>query len=295
MKKFVITIIILILLILLSIGGYFVYGNFKSNQSNDTNTLKQKCMSEIEYLSSNVISVLNGVNNISYSNYRIVDEEIKASDASSDANSESNQSSGQDSGQGNSNGQANTINRSNIVTNNIQSASNDDVNWTELNSKLQEIYSSWTTIMMDLTSLNVNRDNLLKFNSTLDTINKNIANKDKSQTLISSADLYNLITSYIKDFSDDSEKISVYSVRSNILYSYAYSESDSWQKVSEYIGKAKQEFSNLLNNQLNNINKIDVINKSYILLNELEQDCNNNDKSAFLINYTNLMQELQNI
>lgn len=291
MKKYIITIIVLFLLIILSVGGYFVYGNFKSNESNNVDTLKQKCTSEIEYLSSNIIGMMNEINNISYSNYKIVNEEIPASDSSSDTQSESSQNSEQN----NSQSQDNTINRSSIVTDNIQSISNKDVNWTEINSKIQEVYSSWTTIMMDLTSLNVNKDNLLKFNNTLDSTTKNIENKDKSQTLINLSDLYNLISLYINDFSGDNEKISIYKVRSNILYSYAYAESSDWQKVSEYISKAEQEFSNILNNQINNINKLDIINKSYILLNELKQDSINNDKNIFLVNYTNLMQELQTL
>lgn len=297
MKKYIITILILFFLIILAVGGYFVYGNFKTKESNSTDTLISKATSEIEYLSSNIINIMNEINNISYSNYKIVNEEIEASEASSDTESEqtSNQSSGQASEQTNSTAQENTINTSRIVSDNILSSRGQDIDWNELNSKVQELYSSWTTIMMDLTSLNVNKDNLLKFNQTLDSITKNIGDKNKSEALINSASLYNLISSYIREFSKDTEKISVFNVRANILYSYAYTENDDWAKVSEYIGKAKQDFSNLLNNQINNINKIDVINKAYILLNELEQDCNNQDKNVFLVNYCNLIQELQNM
>ncbi len=288
MKKYIITITILLILIMVFIGGYFVYGNFKTNESNDVETLKQKCTAEIDYLSSNIIEIMNGVNNIQYSNYKVVDQEIPASESSS--NSES--SSAENTQQGNTTSEENTINSSRMVTDTILNARNSDTKWDELTSKVEEIYTSWTTIMIDLTSLNVNRDNLLKFNNTLDSITKSIASKDKSQTLINSADLYSLVSSYIKDFSGDNEKNLVYSVRANILYSYAYTESDDWQKVIQYIGNAKGDFSGLLNNQVNNVNKIDIINKSYILINELEQDANNNDKDVFLVNYANLMQEL---
>ena len=46
---------------------------------------------------------------------------------------------------------------------------------------------------------------------------------------------------------------------------------------------------------MNNINKIDVINKAYILINELEKDTTNKNVKVFLVNYTNLMQELQSL
>ena len=294
MKKYIITILVLFFLIILAVGGYFVYGNFKTKESNSTDTLISKATSEIEYLSSHIINIMNEINNISYPNYKIVNEEIEASGASSDTEAEqtSNQRSGQASEQTNSTAQENTINTSRIVSDNILSSRGQDIDWNELNSKVQELYSSWTTIMMDLTSLNVNKDNLLKFNQTLDSITKNIGDKNKSEALINSASLYNLISSYIREFSKDTEKISVFNVRANILYSYAYTENDDWQKVIQYIGNAKGDFSGLLNNQVNNVNKIDIINKSYILINELEQDANNNDKDVFLVNYANLMQEL---
>ena len=51
----------------------------------------------------------------------------------------------------------------------------------------------------------------------------------------------------------------------------------------------------MLNNQVNNMNNIDEINKSYILINELEEDSNNKNKNVFYVNYRNLMQELENI
>lgn len=298
MKKYIITIIILFTIIFLSIGGYFVYANIKNNESNSMEIMQEKCTSEIEYLSSNIISIMNEINGISYSSYKIINKEIPASDSGSDsgANSESNSSSSQSSSkEGSSKSKENKINTSSIVSDNILNSEQNKINWKEINNKTQEIYSSWTTIMMDLTTLNVNKDNLLKFNTLLDSLAKSIEDKDKAKCLINSANLFNLITLYIQDFSDDNEKINVYSVKSNILFSYAYSESENWKKVGEYIKRAKEDFSGLQNNQLDNIDKIDIINKSYILLNELEQDYENKEKNLFLVNYSNLMQELNEL
>lgn len=293
MKKYIITIVTLFLIIIISVGGFFAFGNAKTNESNNVETLKSKATSEIEYLSSNIISIMNDINNISYSNYKLVNEEIDEGQSESDSNSNSN--SGSEGEQSNSVGQENTIKSSSMIATNILSGDSTETNWDNLNNKVQEMYSSWTTIMMDLSSLNVNKDNLLQFNDKLDEITQNLLAKDKSKSLISLGDLYNLITLYIQDFSNDSEKINIFKVRSNILYSYAYTQSEDWAKVGEYISKAKQDYSNILNSQVNNINKIDVINKAYILINELEKDTTNKNVKVFLVNYTNLMQELQSL
>ena len=198
-------------------------------------------------------------------------------------------------GQGNTSAGKNTINSSNLENNNILSSDNTDINWNNLKSEVENMYDSWTTILIDLTTLNVNKDNLLKYNSTLDSIVTDFDNEDKSASLLHLADLYNLLTQYIKDFAPDSNKVSVYNAKSNILYAYAYVETDDWDNVKKYIGSAKEEFSNVLNNQVNNMSNIDEINKAYILINELEEDSNNQNKKVFYVNYRNLMQELENI
>lgn len=279
MKKYIITIIILFAIIVLSISGYFIYSNAKTNESNSVDTLKSKGVSEIEYLSLEVISMMNQINNISYSNFKIINEEIPNSNAS----------------QENSLDTENTINSSKMESNSILTNKNTKTDWNLLKSKIENMYSTWSTVMMDLSTLNVNKDNLTKYNDILDEITKSFEKEDKKTSLIYLADLHNLLSLYIKDFIGDSQKISLFNVKSYILYAYSYCEQNNWNKVTECISKAKQEFSNILNNQINNINDIDVINKAYILINELEKNGKNKDKNIFYINYSNLMQEIENI
>ena len=303
MKKYIITIITLFLIIVIAIVGYFVYGNIKESKANSSDMLTEKVISEIEYLENNIIYVMNELNNISYTNYKIVSEEIE--DSSSDENSSS---SGSNSGQGGSESsggqsgseQGDSDKKSSITTTNMSNAnsilnddSTDKINWNNVNMKVQDMYSAWTTIMIDLSSLNVNKDDLLKFNSTLDKISSSLEQKDKENALLNCSDLYSLLSKYVKDFSEENSKI--YNVRSNILYSYSEIERENWEEAVNYIKKADENFASILNNQINNIDKIDIINKAYVLLNELQEDCNSKDRKVFLINYSNLMQELQNI
>lgn len=303
MKKYIITIITLFLIIVIAIVGYFVYGNIKESKANSSDMLTEKVISEIEYLGNNIIYVMNELNNISYTNYKIVSEEIE--DSSSDENSSS---SGSNSGQGGSESsggqssseQGDSDKKSSITTTNMSNAnsilnddSTDKINWNNVNMKVQDMYSAWTTIMIDLSSLNVNKDDLLKFNSTLDKISSSLEQKDKENALLNCSDLYSLLSKYVNDFSEENSKI--YNVRSNILYSYSEIERDNWEEAVNYIKKADENFASILNNQINNIDKIDIINKAYVLLNELQEDCNSKDRKVFLINYSNLMQELQNI
>ena len=191
-------------------------------------------------------------------------------------------------------GEDNTINSSNLELNTILS-NNDEIDWELLKSDIETMYASWTTILMDLTTLNVNKDNLLQYNDILGKIVDNLEKEDKETALVNLADLYNLLILYIQDFSDDGNNKALFATRSNILYAYAYIEIDDWDKVNDYVGKAKNEFANIVNGQVNNVNKIDKINKAYILINEIEKNTNEKNKNIFYVNYRNLIQELENL
>ena len=275
MKKYIVTIIVLFVLIALSIGGYFVYSKTMTNKSNDGTTLRQKSISEIEFASSNLVEIMNEINNISYTKYEVVKEEISNPEADSNTTSE------------------NTINSSSLVENNNQG--NGDVDWDTVKGDVEDIYTNWTTILIDLTTLNVNRDNLLKFNNKLDETINSIEKKDKAATLLNLAGLHDLLSQYLSEFSENGEKNTIYNIRTNVLYAYAYVESEDWNKIGEHIAKAKEVFSSLINNSLNNLNNIDIINKAYILVNELEEDSKAQNKTTFLISYRNLIEEMENI
>ncbi len=303
MKKYIITIIILFSLIILSIGGYFIYSNAKTNEGSKVDTLRQKAMSELQYLSSNIILMMNEINNISYENYKIINEEIDSGSAEQNSSEgaekqeqseENSKSTESESSAGNGNNSS-TIKSSKIESNSILENTNNEVDWDSLKSDIEIMYSAWTTVLMDLTSLNVNKDNLLKYNDKLDAIVVDIDKKDKQSTLLNMADLYSLIASFAKEAINDNNEITLFKVKCNVLYSYAYLESENWEKVKEYVNNAKTDFNNIVNNQVNNIYQIDIVNKSYILINEIEKDISNKSKKTFYINYEILIQELENL
>ena len=277
MKKYIVTIIILFTIIILSIGGYFLYSKAKSNEGNSVDTLKSKCISELDYLNTEIIEIMNGLNNISYENFQITNKEVEVSKEESNTISE------------------NSIDSSVVEFQNIITEDKDKVDWQNIRGRVENMYTSWTTILIDLTTLNVNRDNLLKYNQIMDTMIGNLEAEKKEECLKNGADLYSLLVTYIQDVSGDSNLISLYKVKSNILYAYSRVDAKDWDSVNNYIQTAISEFGNIMNNQVNNINDIDSINKAYVLINELGQDAINNNGSVFYINYKNLMQVLENM
>lgn len=280
MKKYIITIIVLLSIILLSICGYFVYANAKSNQGNSQDMLKDKAITEIKFLNTEIIGIMNELNNISYTNYKIINQDVNLSTQGSENTIQP---------------ENNTIERSAVEYESTINENNDKIDWESIKETTENIYSSWTTILIDLTTLNVNRDNLLKFNDLLDEIVNAEEDKNKKACLSHLANLYNLLALYLNDFSNDEQIKNIFNTKSNILYAYSVIDGEDWNQANEYIEKAKSEFNKIMNNQVNNINNIDEINKAYILINELSDDINKQSKKTFFINYVEVIQELENI
>ncbi len=280
MKKYIVTIIVLLIIIFLSVCGYFVFANTKENQGNSEDMLKEKATSEIEFLNTNIIDIMNELNNISYTNYKIINQDVNISSESSENEVQTSE---------------NTIDRASIEYESTLNEEDDKIDWETIKETTENVYSSWTTILIDLTTLNVNRGNLLKFNDLLDQIISAEEEENKEACLSYSANLYNLLALYLNDFSNDEQLKNVYNTKSNILYAYSVIDGENWGEANNYIEKAKNEFNKIMNNQVNNINSIDEVNKSYILINELSDDVNKQSKKTFFINYQEVMQELENI
>ena len=242
--------------------------------------LKDKAITEIKFLNTEIMGIMNELNNISYTNYKIINQDVNLSTQGSENTIQP---------------ENNTIERSAIEYESTINENNDKIDWESIKETTENIYSSWTTILIDLTTLNVNRDNLLKFNDLLDEIVNAEEDKNKEACLSHLANLYNLLALYLNDFSNDEQIKNIFNTKSNILYAYSVIDGEDWNQANEYIEKAKSEFNKIMNNQVNNINNIDEINKAYILINELSDDINKQSKKTFFINYVEVIQELENI
>lgn len=181
---------------------------------------------------------------------------------------------------------------SNVEPSGILLNDNEKVNWDVIKEEVESIYSNWPSTLIDLNSLNVNQDNLIKFNDNLNQLVITLDGEDRNQSLLKLADLYGLINLYYSEYSDDTIKENVIATKSYIARAYALIESDDkWDEIKQNITNARVQYNNVMNNSLQEGN-INSINKSYILLGEMEKNVDSKNKKVFLINYKNLMQEL---
>lgn len=244
---------------------------------------------------------MNKFNNITYANYKIVEEKATSQNQNQKNSSVKSIESqeGQSGGNNKDNSQENSI--ENTITNiNMDYSSilvnsdNKKIEWNYIKKEIEKMYSTWTTVLIDLNALNVNNTNLLKYNSTLDDITQALENEDKKTSMIKLADLYSLLVSYIKEYSSNNKLIQILDTKSNILYAYSFAEyDDKWSEMKNYTDKAQNVYNNIINNELKNNDSTNNINKAYVLLNEISKSTSKKSKNIFYINYKNLMKELE--
>ena len=119
-------------------------------------SIEQKLNTEISYVDSELISILNKLNNIDYSRYKVTAKEVKNEESSSGSSQGEGSSGGQSSeGSGDSDGQSSegssqqkssssqenskifSMERNNILGNDAE------ISWDELKSNIENLYSTW--------------------------------------------------------------------------------------------------------------------------------------------------------
>lgn len=123
----------------------------------------------------------------------------------------------------------------------------------------------------------------------------NIKNEDKAASLTSLAKLYSYIPKYSNSVFKNTKTNAIYGTKSNILNAYSAIEQDNYNLVKTELANAEQSFMQIINSISSDTNNQSSINKSYILIKELQNTNQNSDKDIFYIKYKNLMQELNNI
>ena len=306
-KKFLFFFLILVIIIL----SFFLYNSI-SNENKDDG--KEKALSEIEYLENKLELLFNKLNNIENNNYSLSVKKIEESSSSQSGSENNNENSGESSGSseeqsnssnseeesGNSsnsssdskgndgNNEEYNLEQSGILTNN-----NNNIDWKSIKLEVESLYSEVATITLDLYSLGISREDALGFNQELDNLTISVKEENKENTLSNLSKLYDYIPKYLKSVTNDEIFIGKIDTKNNLFKAYSILDSKNWQEIGNNVTNTINSFSNSLLNK--ETDKQYIINKIYIMLNELQSAVNKQDDSIFLIKYKNILEEINNL
>lgn len=295
-EKIIKYVAVLIVVIIIAIS-IFIIIKFKNNNKKDDN-LNEKTQEELKYISTKIIELMNGLNNITFSNYILIEEENtdnKENNSNENNENEGNKSDTFSDKSNNTQSSSESNIKYELKGSNILSNNTGTINWDNEKGAIESINVKWTSLIVDLHQLNVNNDDILNFSNILNQTIVNIKQENKVNTMLNLANLYGYIPNYLKQFSNDEEKIIIEYIKSNILNSYALVEQERWDEVKEQIFNSVENITNIMNSINTEQFSQYQINRIYVMLNELYSSIDLKDKQLYYIKYRNVMEELMNI
>ena len=304
MKKYTkIAYIVLILIVLLS--GFFIYKVSGRNSSSEKS--KEKTLAEVKHLESEFQNLFNQLNNISFENYKISSSEIKKEENktqssgtsqnsidkeenSKKSGSSNNSKSSEESSDSSEDNKQYKLEENGILT------KDSEINWNQIKNNVEKIYTSLYPTTLDLYQTSTNQQDIVNFNKEYDNLTKAVKEENKDNSLKELSMLYDYLPKFVENCTDDEKEKTIIKTKNNIFKAYSVLEKEEWNTISDNINSAIQEFTKLITNIDNKESGNQYnINKTYVMINELQNAVTLKDKEVFLIKYKNLLEELQNI
>ncbi len=307
-KKF----LFLFLIIVVATLSVFLYTTVSKGSNEDE---KEKTLAEVEYLEKKIVTLLNELNNIESRNYNLSVSKISEEDSSQSGQSSSEQgskNSGEEESQGESN--QNSQEQGEDSTSNSNTSSGEEekneeytlketgvltntnsINWEHLKTEVENLYSPVPTITLDLYSSEIAKEDILGFNQELDNLTTTVKEENKENALGNLSRLYEYIPKFADKVTDDTTYKAVIETKNNLFKAYSKLDFKNWAEISNDVKQAIDTFSSQLVNTNTDSNKQYVINKIYIMLNELQNAVSMQDESIFLIKYKNILEEMNNL
>lgn len=266
------SIIFLVALVIISFSGC-------SKQKTDEEQLRDKNISEIDYLDNYIMLMLNSINDIDLKQY---DAKIEKTENLNEILQESEETSSEDTG--------NNVVQYSMVPNTILNA-NKTINWENLKLEIENLNNTWPSIIVDLYKANVDNKKLTEFSDLINTCIGNIKNENRTETLNSLAKLYEYIPVFLEKIASDNQQIELAKTKVEVIKAYVNIDFANWEELKTSLDRAISNFEPIVNNT-NEAEKEYNIRKAYVLLQEFKNAVDTNDKDLLFMKYKNLMEEL---
>lgn len=273
--------------------------------------LEKKVNTEISYLDSELITIINSLNNIDYIKYKVITEKItKGSESGEDGSSQQSNEEKNTEQTGGTNSNKQESNKS--VSNDESSEQNNEgensdkvfsmksnnildgqvnINWTELKSEIENLYTSWTTIVIDLEKIGVPKEKLNEFSKQMDNVAKSIKDENEDLTLRNVILLYKFLPEFLEIYTNDYKEIDILNCKYNLLQCYEYADLEDWGNFEISVKNLKQNFEKVVKRKEEYEGKSINIDSSVIIIRDIENSIEMKDKEIFFIKYKNLIQE----
>ena len=245
-----------------------------SNQKTDEEQLREKNISEIQYIDNYILLMLNNINNIDLKQYntKIENTENLNEVLKEEENSKSN-----------------NVQYSMMQTTILNS--DKTTNWQNLKIQIENLNKIWPSIIVDLYKANIENNKLTEFSDLLNICIKNIKDENRVETLKNLSRLYEYVPIYLEKIVEDNQKFEIAKTKVDVIKAYVNINLENWEELTKNLENAIKNFEPIVNN-VSEVEKEYNVKKAYVLLQEFKNSINTKDKEILFSKYKNLMEEL---
>lgn len=284
-KKYIIAFIGFIIFLIVVFSSVAIYSN-----SNGDNKILDKLEEEISFIEQRLIEMMNALNDISFNEVVLTEEKSSLSENNSEDSSQESTENTEESGSSKESSKK-EFSKFSISQKNILTTTEIKTNWEFVKNTAENLYSTWTTVIVDLHSVNVNNEDILNFSDKFNMLIVYVEQENKIQTLNTLLELYSYIPKYIEQTINDVEKINLAYTKLNVLNSYVLVEEEKWDEMKLKINLA-QEYYEVIINSLTDKKNQSKLSNIYVSLNEIKNAVNYKDKKLYYVKYADLMEKL---
>lgn len=166
---------------------------------------------------------------------------------------------------------------------------NGEINWEKIQMDFKEVSNSSSIIILDLTSLQIENNNILEFENKINEINLAIENKSELEFLRASKDFYKQIFNYLNTILPDNNILyKEIEVKSYLLESLYYCMIDEYDFGFNSIETAENLYNNLMNDVDYLRENSYKVNRVYIVIQEMKLSVQNKEKENVISKYINI-------
>ena len=278
------------------------------NDNKELISKKEKIEKELDFLDTKIIDIMNNLNNISLSTYAITSEEISLESKNSQSSQstqgdskekESSSSNNENKAEGQESSKKEEKSKNETVTNMEQKSlldqNENDIDWKKIKNDIEVVNGASSIIILDLSSLNIDSTDILNFSSTLNNSILSIENENKVETLNNLAKLYSYIPKFSKSIGTENSAQNIREAKLYLMNAYSYVEQGDWNEIINNINNCDNAFRNIMNDIEYLKNKEQKVNKTYVLIKELQNSISYKDKKLFFVKYKNLIESINSL
>lgn len=283
--KTTLKIIVVLVIILVVVVAIFMSTKAKENVQADA-----KIEQEIDYLDTKLIDIINNLNNIKLQDYKITVAKVQEEADTSKAGEKEEKSGESEKDETDTSKEEKDVTK---VEKEVIVTSGGEIPWQIIKDEVEVLFSTWSSIVLDLYELGVPSETIVEFSNTLDKVIISVKEQNKEQTAIYLAKAYSFLPEFIKNSQIDQTKKKIIETKSHVIISYAYVQTQNWDKVQGEVINAEKKYAEILNDvsKKQDSRKYNI-NKGSILIQELKNSLSTKEAEIYYVKYKNLLEEL---